>query len=253
MNRKLTAFVLTVVVAAVRAAPDVPVTVTPSFVSQNIYRGVRRGGPSFEPNLEFDSGNLALGLWTNFPIKDKVVGQSDPEIDPYGSYKFELAKGLTLQPGFILYTYANAKKKAGFYKITFEPSLALNYTVEGVQFTPKIYYDMVLSQLLFEFNAAYALPLKDAGTELDLLATAGTFNATDAFESSTPPVKNWGNYWLVGVSAPFQIVKDTQKLIIGIAYTKGTDNFLKQGTTPKFINTSAVGRGVLTISYAITF
>ena len=177
---------------------------------------------------------------------------SDPEIDPYGSFKFELAKDLTLQPGFILYTYANAKKKDGFYKTTFEPSLALNYTVEGWTLTPKIYQDLVLKQTLLEFNAAYALPLKDLGTELDFLGTYGTFKATDAFESTTPAVKNWGNYFLIGATAPFQITKDS-KLLIGFAYTKGSDNYFKAGNTPKFKNTGAVGRGVLTVSYAITF
>ena len=237
------------------AAPSSSWTVTPTFVSQYMLRGARLGGPSFEPSIEYDAGALALGVWANTPISDKVVGQSDPEIDPYGSYTMDLVKDkLTLQPGFIWYNYPNAKKKDGFYKLTFEPSLALNWMPQdGVKITPKVYYDVVLSQLLFEFNAAYNLPLKDAGTELDFLGTVGTFKASDAFESTSPAMKNWGNYWLVGVSAPFQIVKDTQKLILGIAYTKGSDNFFKQGTTPKFSNTAAVGRGVITVSYAITF
>ncbi len=234
------------------AAPSYTVTATPTFVSQYMLRGVRLGGPSFEPTIEYGSGNLALGLWMNFPLKDKVVGQSDPEIDPYGSYKFEIAKDLTLQPGFILYTYPNAKKKDGFYKTTFEPSLALNYTVNGWTLTPKIYQDVVLSQTLLEFNAAYALPLKDAGTELDFLGTVGTFKATDAFESTSPAMKNTGSYFLVGVTAPFQVTKDS-KFLVGFAYTKGSDNYLKQGTAPRFSNTAAVGRGVLTLSYAITF
>ena len=215
-------------------------------------RGARLGGPSFQPNLEYGAGNLALGIWTNFPMKDKVVGQSDPEIDPYGSYKFELAKDLTLQPGFILYTYANAKKRDGFYKTTFEPSLALNYSLEGWTLTPKIYQDLVLSQTLLEFNAAYALPLKDLGTELDFLGTVGTFKATDAFADNSPAVKNWGNYFLIGATAPFQITKDS-KLMIGFAYTKGSDNYFKAGNTPRIKNTGAVGRGVLTVSYALTF
>ena len=265
MNKKTTALLLGALTlgafslhaqtpASAPAAPSSTITFTPTFVSQYMLRGVRLGGPSFEPTIEYGSGPLVLGLWTNFPLKDKVVGQSDPEIDPYGSYTFEISKTLTFQPGFIYYTYPKANKSNGFYKQTFEPSLALNWMpADGLKVTPKLYYDVVLSQLLFEFNAAYAVPLKDAGTELDFLATAGTFSATDAFENTSPSMKNWGNYWLASVSMPFQIVKDTQKLILGIAYTKGSDNFLKQGTTPKFENSGAVGRGVLTVSYAITF
>ena len=236
------------------AAPSSSIMLMPTFVSQYMLRGARLGGPSFEPSIEYDAGPLALGVWTNFPIADKVVGQSDPELDPYGSYTFDLSKTLSLQPGFIWYNYPKAKKNDGFYKTTFEPSIALNWTpADGWKLTPKVYYDVILSQLLFEFNATYAVPLKDAGTELDFLGTVGSFKATDAFENTTPAMKNWGNYWLVGVSAPFQIVKDTQKLILGIAYTKGGDNFLKQGSTPKFANPGAVGRGVVTVSYAITF
>ncbi len=267
MNKKITALVLsalTLGALSVRAQTPAPVlapaapssswTVTPTFVSQYMLRGARLGGPSFEPNIEFDSGPLALGMWTNFPMRDKVAGQSDPELDPYGSYTIELSKELQIVPGFIWYNYPKADKKAGFYKATFEPSLALNWMpAEGLKLQPKIYQDVVLKQTLLEFNAFYTIPWKDAGTELDLLGTVGTFKAKDAFEDTSPTVKNYGNYWLVGVTVPFQIVKDTQKLLLGVAYTKGSDNFFKQGSTPKFANTGAVGRGVVTISYAITF
>ena len=88
--------------------------------------------------------------------------------------------------------------------------------------------------------------------QLALLGQYGTFKAADAIENSTPAIKNWGNYWLAGVSMPFQVSKD-QKLSIGWAYTKGSDNYLKQGNRPKVVNTAALGRGVVTISYAFTF
>eukprot|EP01034_Spumella_vulgaris_P009614 gene9614-12185_t len=63
------------------AAPSVTVTVTPSFVSQYMFRGQRLGGLSFQPVVEAAYGNLGLGIWSNIPINDKVVGVSDPEID----------------------------------------------------------------------------------------------------------------------------------------------------------------------------
>jgi uncharacterized protein (TIGR02001 family) len=273
MNKKITAFVLAALTvgafsvnaqtpaptpapaaapAPAPAAPGASWTLTPAVASQYMFRGARLGGPSFEPTVEYDNGALALGVWSNFPIKDKVPGQSDPEIDPYGSYKIDVAKDMTLQPGFTLYTYANAKKSDGFYKATFEPSLAFNYTIDALTLTPKVYYDVVLSQLTLEFNAAYSIPLKDLGTEIDFAGTIGTFEATDAVENASPSYKNWGNYWLAGITLPFQVTKDT-KLSIGWAYTKGSQNFLKQGTFPKFENTAAVGRGVVTVSYAISF
>jgi uncharacterized protein (TIGR02001 family) len=234
------------------AAPAATVTITPAFVSQYMLRGVRLGGPSFQPTIEYASGPLTLGLWNNFPLKDKVTGQSDPEIDPYGSYTIELGKDLTLVPGFILYTYPRAEKPNGFYQLTFEPSLALNYTVEGVKLTPKFYYDMVLKQSLFEFSVAYSIPVKEIGSSIDFLGQVGTFKAQDALENSSPGFKNYGNYWLAGVTLPFQITKES-KVSIGWAYTKGSDNFFKQGSRPKFENTGAVGRGVATLAYSYTY
>ena len=82
---------------------------TPAVVSQYMFRGVRRGGPSFEPTIEYDYGSLAVGVWANFPLMDKVVGQSDPEFDFYGSYTVEVVKdAVSLAPGVTIYTYPNA-------------------------------------------------------------------------------------------------------------------------------------------------
>src|SRR5688572_8789027 len=60
------------------AAPSTSWTLTPAFVSQYMFRGARLGGPSFQPAIEYGANNLVLGLWSNFPIADKVDGQSDP-------------------------------------------------------------------------------------------------------------------------------------------------------------------------------
>jgi hypothetical protein len=219
-----------------------------------MFRGARLGGPSFEPAVEFDSGPLVAGVWANFPISDKVPGQSDPEFDFYGSYTIEAIKDtLTWVPGVTIYTYPDADKNAGFYKMTFEPNLALNYTIPGgLKLTPKIYYDVVLKGATYEFTAAYALPLKELGTELDFTGTIGTFKWTDAFENTNPAAKNWGDYWLAGVAMPFQVTSNS-KLTIGWAYTKGSNNYVKIGSTPKFANGAAVGRGVVTVSYGLTF
>jgi uncharacterized protein (TIGR02001 family) len=244
---------LALLVSSVRAdAPSTSVVLTPAFVNQYMFRGARLGGPSFEPTVEIDSGSLALGVWTNFPMKDKVPGQSDPEIDPYGSYTLAVNDTLSVQPGFTWYNYPNADTSNGFFKSTFEPNIALNYTVNGVKLTPKLYYDVVLKGPTYELTIAYAIPLKDAGTELDWTIVGGTFLLKDYTKGADPAVKNWGNYYSIGVAAPFTI-NAKSKLIIGVAYTKGTSNFLKAGSAPRIENTAAVGRGVVTLSYAYTF
>ena len=240
-------------VTPVASPPSWSITATPAFASQYMFRGARLSGPSFEPAIEYDAGPLALGVWSNFPISHKVPGQSDPEFDVYGSYACEIVKDtLTLQPGFTAYLYPNADKNNGFYKETFEPNVALNYTVSGVKLTPKFYYDVVLQQATYEFTATYAVPLTNVGTELDFTGTAGTFKATDAIEHASPRYKNWGDYYLIGVALPFQVTR-SGKLSVGFAYTKGSDNFYKQGGAPKFANGGAVGRGVVSVSYAHTF
>lgn len=234
------------------AASAVSVVVTPAFASQYMFRGVRLGGPSFEPTIEADSGNLGLGVWANFPLKDKVPGQSDPEIDPYGYYTVTVNDSLSVVPGFTWYNYPNADTSNGFYKSTFEPNIALNYTVGGVKFTPKLYYDLVLKGPTYELTVAYTTPLKEIGSELDWTAVGGTYRITDAAKGADPAVKNWGDYYLFGVSMPFAIGK-SGKLSIGVAYTKGSSNFFKQGSAPQAENTAAVSRVVGTISYGYTF
>ncbi|MFA5263628.1 MAG: TorF family putative porin [Opitutaceae bacterium] len=232
-------------------ADGVSTIVTPSVVSQYMFRGVRLGGPSFQPSVEVDSGGLAIGIWANKPIADKVPGQSDPEIDPYGSYTFTINDSFSIQPGFTYYTYVNAKTSNGFYKDTFEPSIAANYSVGNLKLTPKIYYDFVLEGPTYELNILYAVPLKEQNTELDFTATAGTYRWDSSIKGASPDIENRGDYYLVGLSMPFAITQ-AQKLTLGFAYAKGSSNEFKQaGVTT--VNTSAAGHGVATISYAITF
>jgi len=234
------------------AGPTASWTFTPAVVSQYMFRGVRLGGPSFQPALEFDFDNIGIGIWANFPISDKVDGASDPEIDPYAYYTIAVNDSLSIVPGFTWYNYPRADSANGFYKATFEPSLAVNYTIGGFKFTPKVYYDIVLEGATLELTAAWALPLKDLGTELDFMATVGTYKWKSAADNAFPEVKNYSDYWLVGVSAPYAI-NSSSKIVVGLAYTEGRNNYFKQSGSPKVENTGAVGRGVITISYGITF
>lgn len=227
-------------------------TLTPAYVSQYMFRGVRLGGDSFQPALEYGNGSWIAGLWANAPLADKVPGQSDPELDFYGSYTATLSDSVTLVPGFTVYMYPDADRSAGFYKSTFEPNVALNFTTSGLRLTPKLYYDTVLKGATFELGAFYAVPLTTLGTELDFTATIGTFKWRDSIENASPRIKNWGDYWQAGVALPFQ-VSATSKLTVGWFYAKGDDNFYKQGTAPKVANSGAVERGVVTVSYAVTF
>ena len=178
---------------------------------------------------------------------------SDPEIDLYGSYSIALQDGITLAPGFTSYNFPSAPTSAGFYRSTFEPNIALSWTMpDGVKLTPKVYYDVVLKGPTYEITALYALPLKDIGSELDFTATLGSYKWKEAANHASPDVKAWGQYWLFGVAAPFQITPKS-KLTFGFAYTEGRKAYTKAGNFGKVPNSLAIGRGVVTVSYSMTF
>lgn len=238
--------------APAAAAPAYSITATATAVSQYMFRGQRLGGASWQPAVELAAGDLTVGLWSNFPFKDKVKDSSDPEFDLYGSYTFNVSKELSIVPGFTFYDYPKAPTSLGYYRSTFEPSIALNYTVADVKFTPKVYYDLVLEGPTYELNAAYAYPLKDLGTELDFTGQIGTFIQKDVVKDGNPSTKAWGNYWLLGVSAPFQISKES-KITLGVAYTSGRDDWLKTGNTGKVKNSLEDDRFVFTLSYSYSF
>lgn len=225
---------------------------TPAFVSQYMFRGVRLGGPSLQPTLEYSRGALTAGIWGSIPLRDHVADGSESEIDCYASYAIEFPHGLSVVPGVNLYTYPGATRADGYYPLTIEPSLGLNCTIGPVQFTPALYYDFMLKGPTAELTAAFAVPLPAIGTELDFTATIGTYRLTDYVPDTAPAIRNWGDYWLIGVAVPYQF-SPRSSLTVGWAYTAGTNNYLKQGTAGRETNPDALGRGVLTVSYTCTF
>ena len=235
-------------------APAMTVTATASLVSQYMFRGLRLSDGGLQPAVELGAGALTLGAWANLPFDgDKVPDSSDPEIDLYGSYTFALEDGITLAPGFTSYHFPKAPTGAGFYRNTFEPNIALSWTMaDGVKLTPKVYYDVVLKGPTYEITAFYAVPLKDIGSELDFTATYGSYKWKDFANDASPRVKAWGQYWLFGVAAPFQITPKS-KLTLGFAYTEGKKAYTKAGNFGKTPNSLAIGRGVVTVSYAYAF
>lgn len=242
---------------AVKTTDDttaISTSITPAFASSYMFRGSLLGKESFQPTVSSTYGGLNLLVWVNTPVsaKEKLTGQPTVEYDPQGSYTFALTDSLSIQPGFTWYNYSAAVDGDGLYRSTFEPNLAVSYTVADITLTPKAYYDVVLRGPTYELSAAHSIPWKAFGTEFDLLGTIGTYDQADVVKGSKKDTKAWGDYWLLGVTCPFEITKGSQ-LSIGWAYTKGWDSYSKEGTAPKVINTSAVGRGVVTVSYNLTF
>jgi len=227
-------------------------TISPAITSNYVFRGVELAKTCFQPWVDYTSGSLSLGLWTSFALEDRVSGDTDPEIDLYGSYTYTVGGGsIDLVPGFYLYTYPDAETGNGNYSVTFEPSLAAVFTAGGIQFTPKVYYDFMLRGATFEISAAIAIPLESLGTELDFSVSAGTFKWTDVSNDTSPSVKNWGDYWTAGVAIPIQVTSRSKVTLAGL-YSEGRNNFYKQGELPKVANDAAHGVTSVTLSYAIS-
>jgi len=223
-----------------------------TVASQYMFRGLRYGGPSLQPMIEYDRGNLSTGVWASTPLANKVPGQSDPEIDPFVSYKVPLNEALSVQPGATVYLFPRAEPDMGFYRATFEPSVALNYTYRGVTVTPKLYYDVVLRGPTYEMNASYALPVKEIGSELDFYASIGAYDWNAGIARTTPRTEMRGNYWNASVSLPFQISANS-KITASLGYARGLDSTMRQSGMPTMDNAQAVGRVVGTLGYTVMF
>ncbi len=237
----------------VSAAAGVGVTTTLTAASQYLFRGLRLSDGGLQPAVEVAAGDGVVGFWGNFPLNgDKVPGSSDPELDVYGAFNVSLPGNLTLTPGFTYYTYPQAPTGAGFYRRTLEPSLAASWVIDGVRLTPKVCYDVTLRGATWELTGFYAYPLAALGTELDFTLTFGTYRWKDAASGASPAVKAWGDYWLAGVALPFQL-SAASKVTVGFAFTEGRRAFTKTGSFGKAPNSLAVGRGVATVSYAVSF
>lgn len=78
------------------------------------YRGISQSRlkPALQGGIDYSSGGFYVGTWASTIkwIKD-VGGDGDVEIDVYGGYKGELAKGLGYDVGVLTYQYPGNKLK----------------------------------------------------------------------------------------------------------------------------------------------
>ena len=114
-------------------APD-PLSFNVGAVSEYRYRGISQSRlkPALQGGIDYAAPNgFYVGTWASTIkwIKD-AGGDGQVEVDLYGGYKAEVAKGLTLDVGGLYYLYPGnrLKKVAGFANAdTFEVYGALTY------------------------------------------------------------------------------------------------------------------------------
>ena len=227
-------------------------TVTPSFVSAFMDRGARQSGFSFQPTIGYARGQLALELFCNFPISDKIPETADPQIDLAAFYTWTVVTDMfEIKPGITLSTLPRARESEGVYKVTWEPSVFFCYTLKGIQFSLNFYYDLTMQGPTYEFGADYTIPLQQLGFDIELSALAGRCDWAHTVPESSAKVRNEGDYWQAGLSIPIEFSKNS-KLTVGWYYEKGLNNHFYEGDS-KIPNHDAIGRGVFSVGFAYTF
>ncbi|NCT83688.1 MAG: hypothetical protein GXC94_11115 [Comamonadaceae bacterium] len=112
MKTMLFLLALASAVPAVAEAPD-PLSFNLGAVSEYRYRGISqtRLKPALQGGIDYaDPSGFYIGTWASTIkwIKD-AGGDASVEVDLYGGYKTEVAKGLTLDVGLLQYAYPSNK------------------------------------------------------------------------------------------------------------------------------------------------
>lgn len=262
--RVLVALLLAALGAATESAADpaateepasAAVSLTPSLVSQYMFRGIHIEGPSFQPSVEVVAGNLVAGVWANFPVASAPAGDQTDEIDPYASYKIAVSGNASLLPGIQIYGYPHSDTGAGSYRATVEPYLGLTYVVGPLTFSPKIYYDVILDSETYELNAGYKVPLPAVHTELDFAATLGTdvtHHPTNTAASGLPQAETRNSYWMAALTVPISFVR-VGNLSLGYAYMMGFSGSVRESGMARMTDPASMGRPVLSVIYEYGF
>ncbi len=255
MNRPLLVALMaipcaTTISAGASSAPATVVSTT--LVSNYLFRGQRLGGLSLQPAAEVTAGDSFAGVTANFPLKDKVADQSDPEFDFYGTHGFALSPQFRLTSGFTIYLFPIAPTDAGHFRSIVEPNIALSYTVAGVRLTSTCYYDASRKGPIFELTGTVALPFKQLGTELDLAGNVGDYDFRNASNSSGSKRKMWGTYASVTATIPYQITSRS-RIAVAFTYAAGLNSYIQNGASRRVANPLAIRRGALQVGYSCAF
>ena len=113
MNKTFLALA-TAVALALPAVSHADLAFNVGAVTDYRYRGISqtRLKPALQGGIDYTNGGFYLGTWASTIkwIKD-VGGDADVEIDVYGGYKGEIAKGLGFDVGVLTYQYPSNKLK----------------------------------------------------------------------------------------------------------------------------------------------
>jgi hypothetical protein len=225
---------------------------TPKYVSAFMFRGVKLGSESFQPTLGIEKGPWSLVIFANIPLDNKHYPFVKNECDFEGSYEWELNEHFSISPGLILYTFSNASKHEGEYKIIVEPKVSFGYKIAGLDFSLNYYYDFMQKGPTYEFGAEYSIPLGHDHAELQLSALAGRYSWSDMVNDSPVRFSESGDYVQAGAAFKYEFNKHSN-MTVGWYYEKGFNNYEKEAGHHKERNHSAIGKGVFHAAISIIF
>jgi hypothetical protein len=264
-------------------------TISPAYVSTYMSRGLRKGGETFLPAVDYDRGPLALTLRAKFLVDKKIAYSNYPECDFYASYEwtitpdaFKITPGVTvltwptldddahqmicapnltfewaivpdvfkIAPSVTVLTWPMKNETDDAQQMICEPSLSFGYTAKGLIFSLIFYYDVELKGTTYDFGADYSIPVEPLGIELNFSARTGTYKWTDTLLGTE--IIETANYWSAGVAVPYTF-SGNLKLTAGWLYSMGFYNHHKASHVNKLKNIGAVDRGVISASLSYSF
>lgn len=164
------------------AAEELTVSTTVAFESRYIFRGIQVAETSFQPAINLGYGNFYGGVWLNLPVGDDdlVVTPGGEELDVFAGYSFALNDTISLDTGFIYYTFPDLA--SGFFDTfsedgdglganTFEWFVGAKFTAP---FSPSfyVYRDFNFDTFTIQGSASHSVPISEK-TSFDLGGTVG--------------------------------------------------------------------------------
>lgn len=220
-------------------APELALSLSPTYVSKNIFRGQQIAGPSFQIPLQADYGAFTALLFSCSDLK----ASSNLMLNFHTSYLFNIGHTLKLETLFNVFTTPRedtlnplyvAGKAVGeqLYHTQYETGLGTEFTLYGFKLQPRYFYNTTIKGNTYELYTKYDLPLLYLGTEINFTAKIGAMhdkNLTTPVISQVPrgvvayPLNLQTHYTVLGVSIPYQI-KRSVSVKLGWYYNQSSSD-----------------------------
>ncbi|MEM7728610.1 MAG: TorF family putative porin [Pseudomonadota bacterium] len=198
------------------AAQDVDWSIGVDYVTEYVFRGASLGADSFQPYVEFSTGNFTAGAWASSGFGDGSAASSD-EIDLYAGYSVPLDGPMSLDLGVTYYHYPQG---GGLFETdngaagTYEVSAAVGWG--DVPLAPSLaaYYDLTLEAFTLEGAVGHSVGIGEKNG-MDLGVTVGLVDG-DGFSYE----------WATAGLALSHALTDDASVYAGVNYTINSEDVL---------------------------